>query len=397
MKLLIISSWCPYPPTNGAKLRAYHLLRELAPRHKITLLTFAEPGEDRDLGPLAALCANLRTVPGNPFKPTKPLSNLDFFKRVPRSYVQTFSPEMQRLVDLELRNQDAAMALEIGAAMYLRGRRTVPRIVDEIEVGSLLEDYERQPRSIARARRGLTWWKYSQFVRDLTSKFDAATVVSEIERSHLARIGCDTSRISVVPNGVDRADLRRIRLPTPARLIYPGAVTFSANLDAVRFFVGDILPRIQQRRRDVSLQVTGDVGDVDVDDLERQSGVTFTGRVRDIKTNIAHANVCVVPLRIGGGTRLKILEAAALGTPVVATSKGAEGLKLEHERDILIADTPEDFAASTLRLLDDPWLCARLATNARKVVAEHYTWDKIGSQLDAIINRAATRLRAVSA
>src|SRR4029077_19625151 len=113
-------------------------------------------------------------------------------------------------------------------------------------------------------------------------------------------------------------------------------------------------------------------------------GLTFTGRVPDIAHLVAHSSVCVVPLRTGGGTRLKILEAMAVGTPVVATTKGAEGLAVTHGENILIADSPEAFSKEVLRVMDDFVLRARLAANARRLVERLYTWDRIGVEFEAV-------------
>jgi glycosyltransferase involved in cell wall biosynthesis len=390
MRLLAISSWFPWPADNGSKLRAYHLLEVLAARHEITLLSFAEPGEGQDPGPLLRLCERVTTVQGNPFKPRKPLEWRGYWSGTPRSFAQTYSSEMQAHVDEEVLRHDAAIAFQIGAALYLDHHARLARVVDEIEVGVIHDAYASMPFGVGRVRRGLTWWKYSQFIRSLVSGFHHATVVSEKERHHLAAAGCDVGPVSVLPNGVDRTDLCRSNSPRPARLIYPGSVTYSANLDAVRFFIEHIFPRIRAARPDATLQVTGAIGDVDVGRFQ-VPGVTFTGRVDDVKELVSRSMACVVPLRIGGGTRLKILESLALGTPVVSTPKGAEGLSVTPEHDVLLADSPEDFAAQVVRLLDDFALRARLSANGRRTVERQYTWDRIGAQLNGIIEDAARR------
>jgi glycosyltransferase involved in cell wall biosynthesis len=389
MKLLVVSSWFPYPPDNGAKLRAYHLLASLAERHAITLLSFAEPGEEREAHSLTAFCETLQTVPGNPFKPARPLASRDFFSPVPRAFAQTYSRAMQALVDEAVPRHDAAVAFQLGAALYLTRHTTVPRVFDEAEAGVIRDGYRAQPVGLTRARRSLTWWKFTRFMHDLVRRFERTTVVSDVERRHLGGMGCDLARIRVVPNGVDRIDLVRRNTPKPGRLIYPGSMTYSANLDAVRYFLRETFPKIRAIRPHVSLQVTGATGDVDLRELSRGGAVTFTGHVADVKSLIAHSAVCIVPLRTGGGTRLKILESMALGTPVVSTSKGAEGLTVTPEQDILIADSPEAFAAQVVRVLDDFVLRAQLASNGRRLVERLYTWDRIGAELDDVLCEAA--------
>jgi glycosyltransferase involved in cell wall biosynthesis len=387
MKLLAVSSWFPDPPDNGSKLRAFHLLSHLARHHDITLLSFVEATEDSDPNALRDLCREVQTVTGNPCKPARAPRARDLISAVPRSYVQTYSPRMQNLVDASVPHHDAAVAFQVGSALYLTRHPTIPRVFDEAEAGVIRDQFRTHAPGPARWRHGLTWWKFSRFLRHLVESFDRTTVVSDMERQHLADIHCDLSAIRIVPNGVDRKSLKQKNELRPGRLIYPGSVTYSANLEAVRFFVGDILPLIK-RARPATFLVTGSTGNIDVADLVADGSVTFTGRVADIAHLVAHSSVCVVPLRTGGGTRLKILEAMALGTPVVTTTKGAEGLAVVHGENILIADSPDAFAREVLRVMNDFVLRARLAANGRRLVERLYTWDRIGAELEKVIVEA---------
>jgi glycosyltransferase involved in cell wall biosynthesis len=387
MKLLVISSWFPYPPENGAKLRAFHLLAQLAKSHDITLLSFAESGEAVDSDVLMDLCRDVQTVSGNPCKPESALRTRDLISATPRSYVYTYSPRMQDRVDRAIPRHDAALAFQCGAALYLTKHSTIPRVFEEAEVGVIRDEFRMHPPGLARYRRGLTWWKYGHFIRHLVDVFDRTTIVSEVERQHLADAHCNLSALRIVPNGVDRQELKRKNEPRPGRMIYSGSVTYSANLDAVRYFTNDIFPLIRQARP-ATFVITGSTGDIDVSDLLGDGTITFTGRVPDAAHLVAHSSVAVVPLRIGGGTRLKILEAMAVGTPVVTTSKGAEGLEVEHGENILIADSPEVFAEAVLRVLDDFVLRARLAANGRRLIERLYRWDRIGNLLEEVIDEA---------
>ena len=134
--------------------------------------------------------------------------------------------------------------------------------------------------------------------------------------------------------------------------------------------------------------MTGSTSGIDISDLQADGIVTFAGHVPDVTHLVAHSSVSVGPLIVGGGTRLKILEAMAAGTPVVTTSKGAEGLAVTHEEHVLIADSPEAFARETVRLMNDFVLRARLSANGRRLVERLYTWDRIGTLLDQVIGEA---------
>jgi glycosyltransferase involved in cell wall biosynthesis len=221
-------------------------------------------------------------------------------------------------------------------------------------------------------------------------------MVSEQDRrTSLRTLPGYRGRVEVVPNGVDCQHNRPgLVKPAPNTLVFNGALTYSANYDAMRYFLNEIYPLIQQQEPDVSLTITGSTSRVNLSDLRSDESVHLSGYVDDVRPLVAGAWACVIPIRQGGGTRLKILEAMALGTPVVATSKGAEGLDVTPSRDILIADEPAEFAVQVVRLLHDPALREQMATNARRLVEQRYDWAQIGQCfVDLIEDVASTHVR----
>jgi polysaccharide biosynthesis protein PslH len=389
MRVLAVSSWFPYPPVNGAKLRAYELLRQLARRHAVTLLSFAEGGEagSDEQAHLRGICESVTVVRGHPFKHGR-LGIRGLLSPMPRSLVQTYSDEMSARVAAATGGHDVAVGLQIGAALYLAGRRAAPTVFEEAEVTWLRALRDREKGIARRARLAMTASKYLRYVCRLAARVDRTTVVSDAEQQALVEAGCEATRVRVVPNGVSREHLCVNASRKVSRIVYPGAVTYSANADAVRWFVAEAWPAVRRARPDLSFVVTGSTAGVDVADLERVAGVGFTGHVADVTSLIAESTACVVPLRLGGGTRLKILEAMALGTPVVSTSKGAEGLDAVPGRDILVADDPNALAREVARVAGEPELAARLAANARALVDRSYTWDRIGLALDSVLHEA---------
>jgi glycosyltransferase involved in cell wall biosynthesis len=196
--------------------------------------------------------------------------------------------------------------------------------------------------------------------------------------------------MQTLPNGVDLARNQPGPVePLPDTLVFNGALTYYANAEAMRTFAGEILPRIREQRPEVRLKITGRSDGVDLGWLPADGSVALTGYLDDVRPAVAGSWACVVPLRTGGGTRLKILEALALGTPVVATPKGAEGLEVTPEQDILIAGEPAAFAAQTVRLLGDPQLRLRLAENGRHLVEEKYGWEAIGRRFTRMVESIA--------
>jgi glycosyltransferase involved in cell wall biosynthesis len=259
-----------------------------------------------------------------------------------------------------------------------------------LELTNLYDQFAGEPSVSRRARRALTWWKLAAYVRQLLDDFHGMTAVSARERDLIGRLAPRGYPLAVVPNGVDVAFYSGdFGPPAPDTLIYNGALTYSANFDAVDFFAREILPQIRAERPSARLLVTGKYSGVATDRLPLGRGLELAGYLPDMRPAVARSWACVVPLRQGGGSRLKILEALAAGTPVVATSKGVEGLDLLPGRDILIADTPAAFAAATLRLLGDPGLRATLSRNGRRAVAERYDWQPIVRQLDSFLERLA--------
>jgi glycosyltransferase involved in cell wall biosynthesis len=392
MRLLVVSSWFPYPTDNGSRVRIAHLLEALARDHAITVLSFGREGADEQLAPLRRYCPTVHVVPHSP---RGPLRAGGLLSTVPRYYAQTTSPEMLALIAAQAPLNDVAVGMQIRAAYHLvEARPRIPILFEEVEVGAMRPEAVGPSTPWRRARHRLTWWKHRRFLRRLIDQVDRVTVVSAPERDHLIARGCASDRVAVVPNAGDVPGgpvEPRVRLP---RLIYPGAVTFSANLDAVSYFVRDVWPRIRRARPDLEFVVTGETTGVDVSDLAAVEGVRFTGRLPEVDSHIAASLACVVPLRVGGGTRLKVLHAMALGTPVVSTSKGIEGLDLEPEQHLLLADTAEALAAQALRVAGDDALGQRLAVAARERVREAYTWERSAAVLSEQIERLRTPARA---
>jgi len=389
MNILAISPWFPYPPDNGSKLRIFNLLRQLSRKHRITLLAMTINGEEsqRDINALRRWCQGVKTVPKRVYRPSSPVTWLGFFSPWPRHHIQTFSPEMRNLVasEIEAGEFDLCIAFQFGTVRYLVGYKQIAKVFEEAELTTVKEKASRQTNPLLKLRCQLTWWKSRWFVRRVLREFDLCTVVSEQERSHILECVPDYP-VAVIPNGVDLDFYDGdFGVPEPGTLVFSGVLTYSANFDAMRFFLKDIYPLIKAVRPDVTLRVTGKTEGVPIQTLPRRDGVVFTGYLDDIRPCVAQSQVSVVPLRVGGGTRLKILEAMALGTPVVSTSKGAEGLDVTPGENILIADEPAEFADAVLHLLDDERLRARLAANGRRLVREKYDWERIGRKLERLL------------
>jgi glycosyltransferase involved in cell wall biosynthesis len=390
-RLLFLSAWCPLPADNGSKLRISYLLRELARQHDVELLSFApEPPGDTALRELHEICASVELLPETPFAGRAGGRLRGLFSAAPRSVLANHSQAMAAAVRARAgRRYDVVIASELHMAPYAL-LLDAPRLLEEVELTILREQHATQARLPGRVRYGLTWWKARRYVAGLLRQFAGATVVSERERALLQPLAPAQLGLVVVPNGVDMAACSgSFGDPQADTLIYPGALSYDANFDAVAHFLGAIWPRLRAARPGVRLRVTGRATPEQIAALPSADGVEFTGYLDDVRPAVARAWAEVVPLRKGGGTRLKVLEALALGTPVVSTSKGVEGLELEDERHVLVADTAEAFAAATERLLGQPELRASLAAAGRQAVRERYDWRTIGARLNDLVYEVA--------
>jgi len=303
-------------------------------------------------------------------------------------YLQaTQRADFQRKLDEQLAsNQFDVVQVEFAnMASYrysARGKRPL-LVLDEHNI-----EYDLQRRTagtaggISRAvYNALNWRKLGREEMAAWQRFDGVVLTSARDADVLAKTSTRV-RTAVISNGVDVEQFRpSSAAPERDRLLFFGANNYFPNHDALLYFIDEILPKVIERRPNVKLSIVGPGVQPAV--LERQSAhVEVVGFVDDLMPHLERASAVVVPLRIGGGTRLKIVEAMAKSKAIVSTRIGAEGIELDHEQDVLLADTPNDFAAQIVRVLDDPQLAARLGDSARKVAEDSYAWAAIVNRLE---------------
>lgn len=383
MRILFLSAWFPFPTNNGSKLRIYNLLRALAQEHSLSLISFADqPDLDPDAPEIRQICDQVELVPVRYFKPASWRARLGFFSLKPRSVIDTFSPDMAAAIGRALRagSYDLIIASQTRIAGYAPYFEGTPAIFEEVEAGIIYEEYAQARSWLARLRYGLTWAKHRHYLRGLLPAFRACTVVSEPERRLFQQqVAADGPPLTVIPNCLDVAACRPFwRPPQPASLIYTGSFSYFPNHGAMVWFVEHVLPLVAAQIPEVQLTITGNrAGKA----LPSEDHVQHVGFVDDVRPCVAGSMVSLAPLWTGGGTRLKILEAMALRTPVVATSKGVEGIDARHGEHLLIADTPQAFATAVISLLTDAALREQLADRAYQLVCEQYDWTAVTPRL----------------
>jgi glycosyltransferase involved in cell wall biosynthesis len=398
VRILFLSAWLPYPPINGAKIRIYNLIRQLSRSHQITLLAFSQTipmtKAQESIVELKQFCLDVRVMPLRRFDPKSSSILRSVLSILPRSIAQTYSVEMEQLIAQTMKNRsfDVVIASEVsapGLVSLLASRLSgVPKVLDALEISLAKDAYHKAANLPQRMRSGLTWFKLRQFSTAILKKTSACTVPSEQERENFRGIVPSDFPVEVVPHSLDMHHYQSVHArPVPNTMVFTGSFAYAANLDAVRFFLGEIYPAVYRIKPEGKLKVLGSLHGVDPGTLPEGGFVEFMGLLEDVRAEVANSWLSVVPLRIGAGTRLKIIESMALGTPVVSTSKGAEGLQVNPGDNILIADTPEEFSAAVLSVLGSPELRRRLSKAGFQLVREKYSAEAMGRSFNSLLSR----------
>lgn len=375
MKILFLSRWFPYPVNNGSKLRIYNLLRGLSQYHDVSLISFVDQrGENPDAPEMREISSTIRIIPWREFDPKTVRARLGTFGLKPRSIVDTFSSEMAQAITETLNGQDydLVIASQLQMAAYFPYFQNVPALLEELEVG-LFHDQAFSADGKLRIRQALTWFKLRIYLSTLLKAFQACTTASAQERQLLVQNFPDYRRnIEIIPNCLNVDEYKNIQAEKKTNtLIFTGSFKYHTNYDAMLWFIRNVFPLVLNRIPSAQLIITGDHANLPLPSLKN---ITLAGHVEDIKSLIASCSISIAPLWGGGGTRLKILEAMALGIPIVSTSKGAEGLDVINNEHILLADTPEEFSEHVVRLLADDDMRQRLVETASVLVQEKYNW-----------------------
>lgn len=393
MRVLAITTKSPYPLYEGRALRTYNLLKQVARKHEIYLLSFVQTPEERaGIEHLREFCAHVEAVPLHleharwhiamdtlrEVFGAAPLHAVKYRSRVMREKVRALlATGTIDVVHLDM--------LHLGE--YLPLCSGVPVVLTEHNVESTLlrRRMEATPNALAKLYFFYQYLKLRAYEARLCRLADQVVAVSELDARALEDLA-GIANVTPISNGVDTTYFRELHAPTHANgLVFVGGLTWYPNHDAIRYFCAEILPRVAAEIPDVSLTVVGkNPRTSGIREIAENPRVRLTGLADDVRPLISEAAVYVVPLRIGGGTRLKILDALAMGKPLVSTSVGCEGLDVVSGEHLLIADSADAIARQIIRLLRDPGLGRRLAAAGRQLVERKYEWSVIARELDRV-------------
>lgn len=405
MKILWVKAGGLVPPDTGGKIRSYNILRQLARHDTITFFSFYA-AHHGDLHPeLKNLFDRVVCVPLSLPSPKSFAELYEYGIRLlssePYSITKYCRPEVRRRLEALLKQEtyDVILCDFVVAAGVIPWDCPTSKVIftHNVEAAIWRRHYQVAANPLWRAISWVEWRKMEAAERRYLRLADQVLAVSEADRDTFAHF-LDPGKITVIPTGVDVDYFYPIPVEeTPNSLVFTGSMDWLPNEDAMLYFVDSILPLIKQQCPAVSLEVVGRKPSRKLQALaEREKTMRLTGWVEDIRPFVARSSICIVPLRIGGGTRLKIFEAMAMSKAIVSTSVGAEGLAVRAGENILLADTPIDFANSVVSLLRDSYERKRLGTSARALVQEKYSWSKVAETFaralqDAVACRCATR------
>lgn len=398
MKLLWVKAGGLLPPDMGGKIRSFQILKQLARRHEITLFTFyPEHPDDQHLRG-NSIFSNLVPVP----LPLPPRRSLGEYARAARVMAAGRPVTVEKFLYPVVRRRYAellaASAFDlivcdfIVPAPLMRWKTPPPTILFTHNVEARI--WERHAKIASNPFMKTACWLESRALARTERRYvqlaDHVLTVSENDRAFFLQY-VPPERISVVPTGVDTEYFQPgapAGVPSgpeqPDTTVFTGSMDWMPNEDAVAYFVGKILPLIRQEIPAASFWAVGRRPTPRTEALT-SANVVVTGDVDDIRPYLAKAALCVVPLRSGSGTRIKIFEAMAMGKAVVSTTMGAEGLPVRHGENIILADDPADFAHHVIQLLRDPPRRAQLGRAARQLVEQNYGWPSVAACFDQIM------------
>ena len=400
MRILWLKTELLHPVDKGGRIRTYNMLRELKRNHEITYLALDDGASGAEEKKLATeychelICVPHRTVPK--FSPafyrdlvTNLVSPLPYFMK------KYESPGMRREIERLLKEQ----RFDVLVCDFLQPSVNVPKDLDvatvlfqhNVEAMIWKRHYEVQKNPLKRAFLYDQWRKTWRYERSACQQFDLVIAVSAADEQQM-RNEYDLRSAAAVATGVDIDYFIPSGKITPEKhnIVFTGSMDWLPNEDAMQYFIREVLPLVRKEIPDVTLTVVGRNPYASLVELGKtDQSIVVTGRVDDVRPYIEKAAVYIVPIRIGGGTRLKIYEAMSMAKPVVSTTVGAEGLPVTNNQELVLADSAAEFATALVRLFRDQDWAAELGGRAAKLVREKFGWRGVAESFAALCAEAA--------
>ena len=396
MRVLWLSHFVPYPPRGGNLQRSYNLLRQAAKSFDVSLFALNTQGASREQvdeyrNALASFCPEVEIWdPPYPWKGRRWQAELirSAASRVPFTFRPLFSEDLcGRWSEKLAAHPETLVHIDaIDLALFAGAAEGFRKVLNHhnCESALLQRRAARETNPVKKKYLELEANKIARWERELSGKFQVNTVVSEEDGRLLQAIN-PNAHIHVVENGVDTDYFRPMDvLEQPHSLIFTGSLDWQPNVSAIQHFVRDVWPLVKRGCSDARLMVAGKSPSESVLRLaERDSSIAIFPSPEDMRPLLARASVYICPILEGGGTRLKILDAMAMGKPIVSTSIGCEGLRVTPGQDILVGNSAQAMADLVLQLFANDALRGQLRSSARDLVEREYAWPRLGQQLES--------------
>ncbi len=402
MKILFFTPYVPYPLNNGGLIRVHHLLLNLGRKHNVTCICMEPDNDDQaaGIGVFNQQGINVKTVPvaNNQKKELKRFYQLrSLFSSKPYQYQQYYSTAMQEALSEHLKEGNFDLLLvEFSQMGYYRFDTDIPKYVDQhnVEYEIMRRTFETEKSPLRKILAYSEWRKYSKQEIENCEKFTACLTTSKRDADILQQRSPNMP-CHVIPNGVDSSHFQAGSTEIDANMVlFTGTISYYPNTEGILWFHKNVWPLITSKNPDATFCIAGKAPPPEVMALaESDPAVTVTGMVDDMRDYYNKAAVVVVPLRVGGGTRLKILEGMSMSKAIVSTTVGAEGINHEDGTNILLKDTPEDFSKAVLDVMADSVVRQKLEKSGRDLVEAQYDWHAVTDKLSDIFE-AETGLTA---
>lgn len=394
-----------FPLDSGNRIRSYSLLRGIAREEAVTYV-----GLRQDEFLVGQISDQFSSPAITIFQPAEEKQGLSFYSHVVMNLGSVYPYFMKRYSSGAISDEihklvqsgacDLIICDTLESAVNLDFNLPVPKVLyhHAIETSLWQQRYETASGIIRRAYFNYETKRMAAYETSTCNRFDRVIVTSEKDRESLVDDYKVTAPISVIPVGVDCAFFKPDKVDTtiPKRLVFSGSLDLLSNIDQLLWFVSEVYPLIRREHPDVSLDIVGPNPATEIAALpHKDSSITVTGWVKDIRPHLAQADIYIVPLQVPGGNRVKLYEAMAMRRPVVSTSYGAEGLNLIPERDLVIADSVREFASAVNLLLADPERKTRLAEAGWRKVNQEHDWSQMVDQALDLIRTVGLRATSV--
>lgn len=388
MKILFLAHLFPLPLDSGGKIKSFYTLKALSSKHNTYTLAYTRNNDEKLLiQKLQEISPQLRTIDlsRNLIKKVlDPLTNLisnksfiinrDYRYEMRKAFlevVESFKPDVVHIDHLQM-------------AQFVDFNASYKVVLDNHNVESIIiKRIAETSESIStRLYASVEWPKLQRYELDICKRCNLVLTVSETDERTLVDMGVNSSYIDYVPIGVDTQSFKYIdRIKSSQNMLSLGTMSWPPNIDSMLYFTKDIMPIIRKQYLGCTLTIAGSNPSPVIQSLASEPDISVTGFVDDADELARKCGVFIVPLRSGSGVRVKILNALAMGLPIVSTTIGVEGLDVRNGEHLLIADTPADFAESVIRVLTDSDLAQKLGVNGRKFVCDNYSWETVNNRL----------------